>query len=298
MSKGKCLQIQTTGCDTQKRWIKLVLWSEVDIGNKHQDNTFCLDQTWDSKRKILLILALNFLFKIHQSWPDWLSVSAKYIPHTTETERELLESLKNSQVSMKLLWMNAVDKNFDKCISARERHITSTERRCFNKKQLFSGTQCLKDYKDSFVLFKNKSNVPSTDFFLVDIWHNFCINSGNNKAGISFNKYESTFPIFAKEIQEMWFISTPKNDQARRNSWINTGTFQTSVSSERHFHSWEKTQEWKICKNTKWLQTSSSSKTQFQCFTFSCKQFSCVFMHQTLHQAQSVSNHREMAMTP
>lgn len=158
MSKSKCVQIQTTGCvtDTQKKWIKLVIWSEVDIGNKHLDNTFYLDQTSDSKRKLLLfILALNhhiyFLFKIHQSWPNWLPIFTKYIPHTTEAQRKLLESLKNSEASKKRLWINAIDETFDKCISARERCITSQEKRCF-KKNLFSGTRCLKDYQDSFVL--------------------------------------------------------------------------------------------------------------------------------------------------
>lgn len=138
--------------------------------------------------------------------------------------------------------MNAINETFDKCRSARERCITSTEKRCF-KKNLFNGTQCLKDYQDSFVLYKNKSSVPNTDYFLIDIWHNLCIKSGNSKAGISFNKCESTVPIFVKEIQGDVICTTSKSVQAKRNSWINTGTFQTPVSSERHFHSWGKTQE-------------------------------------------------------
>lgn len=98
MSKSKSLQIQTTGCvitktDTQKKWLKLVHWSEVDIGNKHLENTIYLDQASDSKRKILLfILALNhciYLFKMHRRRPNWLTVCQTHSTYHRGRKRTL-----------------------------------------------------------------------------------------------------------------------------------------------------------------------------------------------------------------
>lgn len=61
--------------------------------------------------------------------------------------------------------MNAIDETFDKCISGREIHIT-LKKDALKKN---SSVALSVPNQNHFVLYKNKSNVPTTDFFLVDI---------------------------------------------------------------------------------------------------------------------------------